>query len=38
VAATITAALDGFPPPKLLVNNASRFAYDEAASFTARAA
>ncbi len=32
--ATIIAALDGLPPPKLLVNNASRFAYDEAASFT----
>jgi NAD(P)-dependent dehydrogenase (short-subunit alcohol dehydrogenase family) len=33
-AATVFAALDGLPPPRLLVNNASRFAYDDAAGFT----
>ena len=32
-AATIMAALDGLPPPRLLVNNASRFVYDSAADF-----
>jgi NAD(P)-dependent dehydrogenase (short-subunit alcohol dehydrogenase family) len=30
---TILAGLDGLPPPKLLVNNASRFAYDSADDF-----
>lgn len=30
----IMAALDGLPPARLLVNNASRFAYDSAADFT----
>jgi NAD(P)-dependent dehydrogenase (short-subunit alcohol dehydrogenase family) len=34
-AATIIAALDGLPPPRLLVNNAARFAYDAADDFTA---
>ena len=34
-AATIIAALDGLPPPRLLVNNAARFAYDAAYDFTA---
>ena len=29
----ILAALEGLPPPGLLVNNASRFAYDDAATF-----
>lgn len=33
-AATVMAALDGLPPPRLLVNNASRFVYDGAADFT----
>jgi NAD(P)-dependent dehydrogenase (short-subunit alcohol dehydrogenase family) len=33
-AATVFAALEGLPPPRLLVNNASRFAYDDAAGFT----
>ena len=33
-ASTIIAALDGLPPPRLLVNNASRFVYDAAADFT----
>ena len=33
-AEAIMAALDGLPPPRLLVNNASRFAYDKAADFT----
>ena len=33
-AAALFEALDGLPPPRLLVNNASRFAYDAAASFT----
>lgn len=33
-AATIIAALDGFPPPALLVNNASRFVYDDADGFS----
>jgi NAD(P)-dependent dehydrogenase (short-subunit alcohol dehydrogenase family) len=33
-AATIMAALDGLPPPLLLVNNASRFAYDDADGFS----
>lgn len=33
-AATIIAALEGLPPPRLLVNNASRFAHDAAADFT----
>ena len=31
---TIMAALDGLPPPRLLVNNASRFVYDSAAQFS----
>jgi NAD(P)-dependent dehydrogenase (short-subunit alcohol dehydrogenase family) len=30
----VIAALDGLPSPRLLVNNASRFAYDDAAGFT----
>jgi NAD(P)-dependent dehydrogenase (short-subunit alcohol dehydrogenase family) len=30
----VFAALDGLPPPRLLVNNASRFAYDDAPGFT----
>lgn len=34
-AATVMAALQGLPPPRLLVNNASRFAYDDARDFTA---
>jgi NAD(P)-dependent dehydrogenase (short-subunit alcohol dehydrogenase family) len=34
VAARIVAALDGLPPPRLLVNNASCFAYDAAQDFT----
>ncbi|HEV2866342.1 MAG TPA: SDR family NAD(P)-dependent oxidoreductase [Allosphingosinicella sp.] len=33
-AEAIIAALDGLPPPRLLVNNASRFAYDRAADFS----
>lgn len=33
-AATIMAALDGLPPPRLLVNNASRFVYDAADDFS----
>ncbi|HEX8641037.1 MAG TPA: SDR family NAD(P)-dependent oxidoreductase [Allosphingosinicella sp.] len=33
-AATIIAALDGLPPARVLVNNASRFAYDRAADFS----
>ena len=33
-AGTILAALDGLPPPGLLVNNASRFAFDSAGDFT----
>jgi NAD(P)-dependent dehydrogenase (short-subunit alcohol dehydrogenase family) len=33
-AAAIVAALEGLPPPRLLVNNASRFAFDDAAGFT----
>lgn len=33
-AATIMAALDGLPPARLLVNNASRFALDGAGDFT----
>ena len=32
-AAAIMAALDGLPPPRLLVNNASRFVYDDAGGF-----
>jgi NAD(P)-dependent dehydrogenase (short-subunit alcohol dehydrogenase family) len=32
--AAIMAALDGLPPARLLVNNASRFAYDTADGFT----
>jgi NAD(P)-dependent dehydrogenase (short-subunit alcohol dehydrogenase family) len=32
--AAIMAALDGLPPARLLVNNASRFAYDAAGDFT----
>ena len=32
-AQTIMAALDGLPPARLLVNNASRFAYDSASTF-----
>ena len=31
---TVIAALDGMPPPALLVNNASRFAYDALDDFT----
>lgn len=31
----VFAALEGFPPPALLVNNASRFAFDSLAGFTA---
>jgi NAD(P)-dependent dehydrogenase (short-subunit alcohol dehydrogenase family) len=33
-ASTIVAALDGLPPPRLLVNNASRFAFDGADDFS----
>ena len=33
-ARTIMAALDGLPPPRLLVNNASRFVYDSATDFS----
>jgi len=33
-AETIMAALDGLPPPRLLVNNASLFAHDDIADFT----
>jgi NAD(P)-dependent dehydrogenase (short-subunit alcohol dehydrogenase family) len=33
-AEAVLAALDGLPPPRLLVNNASRFAYDDGAGFT----
>jgi NAD(P)-dependent dehydrogenase (short-subunit alcohol dehydrogenase family) len=33
-ASAIVTALGGLPPPRLLVNNASRFAYDDAAGFT----
>ena len=33
-AETIMAALDGLPPARLLVNNASRFVYDSAGDFT----
>jgi NAD(P)-dependent dehydrogenase (short-subunit alcohol dehydrogenase family) len=33
-AATVMGALDGLPPPRLLVNNASRFVYDSAREFT----
>ncbi|PWG02193.1 SDR family NAD(P)-dependent oxidoreductase [Sphingosinicella humi] len=33
----IMAALDGLPPPRLLVNNASRFVYDNADDFTLEA-
>ena len=32
-AETIMAALEGLPPPRLLVNNASRFVYDDADDF-----
>lgn len=32
-AEAIMAGLDGLPPPRLLVNNASRFVYDSAADF-----
>jgi NAD(P)-dependent dehydrogenase (short-subunit alcohol dehydrogenase family) len=32
-AETVMAALDGLPPPRLLVNNASRFVFDAAADF-----
>ena len=32
-AEAIVAALDGLPPPRLLVNNASRFVFDSAADF-----
>ncbi|HYN45374.1 MAG TPA: SDR family NAD(P)-dependent oxidoreductase, partial [Allosphingosinicella sp.] len=34
-AATIMNALDGLPPPRLLVNNASLFAHDDIRDFTA---
>ena len=30
----VMAALDGLPPPRLLVNNASRFAHDQASDFS----
>jgi NAD(P)-dependent dehydrogenase (short-subunit alcohol dehydrogenase family) len=33
-AETVMAALDGLPPPRLLVNNASRFIYDAAGAFS----
>jgi NAD(P)-dependent dehydrogenase (short-subunit alcohol dehydrogenase family) len=33
-ATRIMGALDGLPPPRLLVNNAARFAYDSADDFT----
>ena len=33
-AETIMKALDGLPPPRLLVNNASRFVYDAACDFS----
>ncbi len=33
-AAAIVAALDGLPPPRLLVNNASLFAHDDIGDFT----
>lgn len=33
-AEAVMAALDGLPPPRLLVNNASRFAYDNVQDFT----
>jgi len=33
-AATVMAGLDGLPPPRLLVNNASRFVHDGADDFT----
>lgn len=33
-AAAIVAALDGLPPPRLLVNNASRFIHDDLEDFT----
>jgi NAD(P)-dependent dehydrogenase (short-subunit alcohol dehydrogenase family) len=33
-AAAILAALDGLPPPRLLVNNASLFAHDDISDFT----
>ena len=33
-AEAIMAALDGLPPPRLLVNNASRFVYDSALEFS----
>lgn len=36
-AARILAALDGLPPSRLLVNNASLFAYDSAGDFTVEA-
>ena len=32
--AAVFAALDGLPPPRLLVNNASRFVHDDADTFT----
>jgi NAD(P)-dependent dehydrogenase (short-subunit alcohol dehydrogenase family) len=32
-AATVMAALEGLPPPRLLVNNASRFVHDDPADF-----
>jgi NAD(P)-dependent dehydrogenase (short-subunit alcohol dehydrogenase family) len=32
-AATVMAALEGLPPPRLLVNNASRFVHDDPAGF-----
>ncbi|HEY0445016.1 MAG TPA: SDR family NAD(P)-dependent oxidoreductase [Allosphingosinicella sp.] len=34
-AAAVMAGLDGLPPPRLLVNSASRFAYDSADGFSA---
>ncbi|WP_076072848.1 SDR family NAD(P)-dependent oxidoreductase [Sphingomonas montana] len=34
VGTRVMAALDGMPPPALLVNNASRFAYDRLVDFT----
>lgn len=33
-AETVMAGLDGLPPPRLLVNNASRFVFDSAQDFT----
>ena len=35
-AETVTAALDGLPPPRLLVNNASRFVFDSVEDFSVK--